>query len=35
MLPLLYNGRRPHQSLDDATPDHQAYFNPPPFRLAA
>src|SRR6266404_6842438 len=31
---LLYNGRRPHQSLDDATPD-QAYFNQPPFRLAA
>src|SRR5258708_5978201 len=29
-----YNGRRPHQSLDDATPD-QAYFNQPPFRLAA
>jgi putative transposase len=25
---------RPHQSLDDATPD-QAYFNQPPFRLAA
>ena len=31
---LLYNGRRPHQSLDDATPD-QAYFNQPPVRLAA
>jgi hypothetical protein len=30
----LYNGRRPHQSLDDATPD-QAYFNQPSFRLAA
>jgi len=30
----LYNGRRPHQSLDDATPD-QAYFNQPPVRLAA
>ncbi|MEW6325938.1 IS3 family transposase [Bradyrhizobium sp. OHSU_III] len=29
-----YNGRRPHQSLDDATPD-QAYFNPLPLRLAA
>jgi len=29
-----YNGRRPHQSLDDATPD-QVYFNQPPFRLAA
>ena len=29
-----YNGRRPHQSLDDATSD-QAYFNQPPFRLAA
>ena len=29
-----YNGRRPHQSLDDATPD-QAYFNQLPFRLAA
>jgi len=29
-----YNGRQPHQSLDDATPD-QAYFNQPPFRLAA
>ena len=29
-----YNGRRPHQSLDDATPD-QAYFGRPPFRLAA
>ncbi len=29
-----YNGRRPHQSLDEATPD-QAYFNQPPFRLAA
>ena len=29
-----YNGRRPHSSLDDATPD-QAYFNQPPYRLAA
>ena len=29
-----YNGRRPHSSLDGATPD-QAYFNQPPFRLAA
>jgi putative transposase len=29
-----YNGRRPHSSLDDATPD-QAYFSQPPFRLAA
>ena len=29
-----YNGRRPHQSLDDATPD-QAYFTPLPVRLAA
>jgi putative transposase len=29
-----YNARRPHQSLDDATPD-QAYFNQPPVRLAA
>ena len=29
-----YNGRRPHQGLDDATPD-QAYFNQPPVRLAA
>src|SRR5450432_4787184 len=29
-----YNSRRPHQSLDDATPD-QAYFNQPPLRLAA
>ena len=29
-----YNGRRPHSSLDGATPD-QAYFNPLPFRLAA
>ena len=31
---LLYNGRRPHSNLDDMTPD-QAYFNQPPFRLAA
>ena len=29
-----YNGRRPHSSLDDATPD-QAYFTPLPVRLAA
>jgi putative transposase len=29
-----YNGRRPHSSLDGATPD-QAYFNLLPFRLAA
>jgi putative transposase len=29
-----YNSRRPHSSLDDATPD-QAYFNQPPFRWAA
>jgi putative transposase len=29
-----YNGRRPHSSLDDMTPD-QAYFNPLPLRLAA
>ena len=29
-----YNSRRPHSSLDDATPD-QAYFNQPPLRLAA
>ena len=29
-----YNGRRPHSSLDDATPD-QAYFSQPSFRLAA
>jgi len=29
-----YNGRRPHQSLDGATPN-QAYFNPLPFRSAA
>ena len=31
---LLYNGRRPHSSLDDRTPD-QAYFNSLPLRLAA
>jgi hypothetical protein len=31
---LLYNGRRPHSSLDDMTPD-QAYFNLPPLRVAA
>ena len=29
-----YNGRRPHTSLDRCTPD-QAYFNQPPFRMAA
>jgi putative transposase len=29
-----YNGRRPHSSLDGATPD-RAYFTPPPLRLAA
>ena len=29
-----YNGRCPHSSLDDATPD-QAYFNPLPIRTAA
>ena len=29
-----YNGRRPHSSLDDMTPD-QAYFNLPPLRAAA
>jgi putative transposase len=29
-----YNGRRPHSSLDDRTPD-QAYFNLPPLRAAA
>jgi putative transposase len=29
-----YNHRRPHSSLDDATPD-QAYFNPLPLRSAA
>ena len=29
-----YNHRRPHSSLDAATPD-QAYFNPLPIRLAA
>ena len=29
-----YNSRRPHQSLDEATPD-QAYFNQQPVRLAA
>src|SRR5712691_2956891 len=31
---LLYNGRRPHSSLDDRTPD-QAYFDLPPLRAAA
>jgi hypothetical protein len=30
----LYNGRRPHSSLDDRTPD-QAYFDLPPLRAAA
>jgi len=29
-----YNGRRPHSSLDDCTPD-QAYFDLPPLRAAA
>ena len=29
-----YNGRRPHSSLDDMTPD-QAYFILPPLRVAA
>jgi putative transposase len=29
-----YNGRRPHSSLDDRTPD-QAYFTPLPLRVAA
>lgn len=29
-----YNCRRPHSSLDGGTPD-QAYFNPPPIRIAA
>ena len=29
-----YNGPRPHSSLDGTTPD-QAYFTPPPLRLAA
>ena len=29
-----YNRRRPHSSLDDATPD-QAYFSPQPIRMAA
>src|SRR5260221_7801825 len=29
-----YNSRRPHSSLDRRTPD-QAYFNQPPFRMAA
>jgi putative transposase len=29
-----YNHRRPHSSLDGTTPD-QAYFNPPPIRMAA
>jgi putative transposase len=30
----LYNAKRPHQSLDGATPD-QAYFTMLPLRLAA
>jgi transposase InsO family protein len=30
----LYNGRRPHSSLDGTTPD-QAYFKPLPLRSAA
>ena len=29
-----YNGRRPHSSLDETTPD-QAYFTPLPIRMAA
>ena len=29
-----YNGRRPHSSLDDMTPD-QAFFTPLPIRMAA
>jgi hypothetical protein len=29
-----YNSRRPHTGLDRRTPD-QAYFNQPPFRMAA
>jgi transposase InsO family protein len=29
-----YNGRRSHSNLDRRTSD-QAYFNPPPFRMAA
>ena len=33
-LVALYNGRRPHSSLDRRTPD-QAYFTPPPVRMAA
>jgi len=33
-LVALYNRRRPHSSLDGATPDH-AYFTPLPFRMAA
>ena len=33
-LVALYNGRRPHSSLDGSTPD-QAYFNQLPLRLAA
>ena len=32
--PNFYDGRRPHPSLDDKTTD-QAYFNQPPFRMAA
>jgi hypothetical protein len=30
----VYNSRRPHTGLDRRTPD-QAYFNQPPFRMAA
>jgi Integrase core domain len=33
-ISTFYNGRRPHSSLDDMTPD-QAYFNLPPLRAAA
>src|SRR5260370_32220637 len=33
-LVVLYNGRRPHSSLDGTTPD-QAYFTPLPLRMAA
>jgi putative transposase len=31
---VLYNGRRPHSSLDGTTPD-QAYFTPLSLRMAA
>jgi putative transposase len=30
-----YNGRRPHSSLDGATPDQAYFINPLPIRLAA